>query len=132
MAILAKMIRAVVRSVLLNKAARYALIAALLRFGRYVIQPSSLSRIKSFVSGLGRTAAGSGRSGLLSSLLRPAAELLLLIFARKGGFTSAGLLSALAALILSMNREQGQAKGGTEQKEQAIDLDDYTILEDNH
>lgn len=84
------------------------------------------------MSGLGRTAAGSGRSGLLSSLLRPAAELLLLIFARKGGFTSAGLLSALAALILSMNREQGQAKGGTEQKEQAIDLDDYTILEDNH
>jgi len=135
MVILAKLIRTVLKFVLLNKTVRYALIAALLRFGRYAIRPSTISRIKSFASGLGRAAAGSGRSGLLSRLLLGAAELLVLMFAKKGGFTSAGFLSsALAAMLLSMSRKQehSQANGGKGEKEQVIDLDDYTILEDNH
>ncbi len=135
MATMARLIRAVLRLVLLNKTTRYALIAVLLKFGKSIIKPSTLSRIRSFSAGLGRKMAASGRSGLFSSLLRGAAELLLLLFAKKGGFTSAGFLSALAAVLLSMSREhekQGRSEAGKRENDPVIDLDDFTIVEDNH
>ena len=135
MATMARLIRAVLRLVLLNKAARYALIALMLKIGKSIIKPSTISRIRSFSTGLGGKMATSGRSGLFSSLLRGAAELLLLIFAKRGGFTSAGFLSALAAVLLSMSREQeeqGRYEAGKRESDPVIDLDDYTIVEDNH
>jgi len=135
MATMARLIRAGLRLILLNKAARYALIAVLLKFGKSIIRPSTISKIRSFSTGLGRKMAASGRSGLSSSLLRGAAELLLLIFAKKGGFTSAGFLSALAAVLLSMSREQeeqSRSDVGKAKNDPVIDLDDYTIVEDNH
>ena len=135
MATMARLIRAVLRLVLLNKAARYALIAVMLKIGKSIIRPSTISRIRSFSAGLGGKTAASGRSGLFSSLLRGAAELLLLIFAKKSGFTSAGFVSALAAVLLSMSREQeeqGPSEAGKRENDPVIDLDDYTIVEDNH
>ena len=129
------LIRAALKQLLLNKTARYALIAVLLKFGRSITRPSTISRIRSFAIGLGGKTAASGRSGLFSSLLRGAAELLLLIFAKKGGFTSAGFLSALAAVLLSMSREQeeqGPSEAGKRENDPVIDLDDFTIVEDNH
>ncbi len=131
---LAKLIKAVLSAVLLNKTARYALIAALLKFGKYIFRPSTISKIRSFSAGLGRAAAGSARSGLLSGLLRGGAELLLLKFAKKGGLSGAGFLSALAAIFLAMSRERAKDQGaaGRRDKEQVIDLDEYTILDDNH
>ena len=135
MATMARLIRAVLRLVLLNKAARYALIAVMLKIGKSIIRPSTISRIRSFSIGLGRRTVASGRSGIFSSLLRGAAELLLLIFAKKGGLTSAGFLSALAAVLLSMSREQeeqGPSEAGKRENDPVIDLDDYTIVEDNH
>lgn len=135
MATMARLIRAVLKLVLLNKTARYALIAVMLKIGKSIIRPSTISRIRSFSAGLGRRTVASGRSGIFSSLLRGAAELLLLIFARKGGLTSAGFLSALAAVLLSMSREQeeqGRSEAGKKENDPVIDLDDYTIVEDNH
>ena len=135
MATMARLIRAVLRLVLLNKTARYALMAVMLKIGKSIIKPSTISRIRSFSIGLGRRTVASGRSGIFSSLLRGAAELLLLIFAKKGGLTSAGFLSALAAVLLSMSREQeeqGRYEAGKRESDPVIDLDDYTIVEDNH
>ena len=125
MATMARLIRAVLRRVLLNKAARYALIAVMLKIGKSIIRPSTISRIRSFSVGLGGKTAASGRSGLFSSLLRGAAELLLLIFAKKGGFASAGFLSALAAVLLSMSREQeeqGPSEAGKRENPAAVRL----------
>jgi len=135
MATMARLIRAGLRLVLLNKTARYALIAVLLKFAGSIIRPSTLSKIRSFSTGLGGRMAASGRSGLFPSLLRGAAELLLLIFAKKGGLTSAGFLSALAAVLLSMSREQeeqSRSEAGKGKNDPVIDVDDYTIVEDNH
>ncbi len=134
MAKMARLIRVALRLLLLNKTARFALIAGLMRLGRYIIRPSTISRIKWSSQGLGRKVAASGRSGLFSSLLRAAEELLLLMISSKGGLSRAGILSALAAVLLSMSREQkeGRSDAGKAENEEAIDLDDYTILEDNH
>ena len=129
------LIRAALKQLLLNKTARYALIAVLLKFGRSIIRPSTISRIGSFAMGLGGKTAASGRSGLFSRLLRGAAQLLFLVFAKKGGLNSAGLLSALAAALLYMSREQeerGRPEAGKREEDRVIDLDDYTIAEDDH
>ncbi|MBP7070720.1 MAG: hypothetical protein KBA97_06575 [Methanothrix sp.] len=134
MAKMARLIRAALRLLLLNKTARFALIAGLIKLGRYILRPSTISRIKWSSQGLGKKMAASGRSGLFSSLLRGAEELLLLMLSGKGSLSRAGILSALAAVLLSMSREQreGRSDDGKAEDEEAIDLDDYTILEDNH
>ena len=134
MATMARLIRAVLRLVLLNKSVRYALMALMLKIGKSIIKPSTISRIKWSSQGLGKKMAASGRSGLFSSLLRGAEELLLLMLSGKGSLSRAGILSALAAVLLSMSREQreGRSDDGKAEDEEAIDLDDYTILEDNH
>jgi hypothetical protein len=49
--------------------------------------------------------------------------------------TSAGFLSALAAVLLSMSREQeeqSRSEAGKGKNDPVIDVDDYTIVEDNH
>ena len=130
MGMLIKLIKAAIGAFLLNKTARYAILAALQRFAGYVFRPGTASKMASFASGPGRAAAGSAWSNLLSSLLRGAAELLLLRFASKGGFSIAGVLSALVALMLAMRKEKGQTEARKREKEQIIDLDDYTILEE--
>ena len=134
MAKMARLIRAALRLLLLNKTARFALIAGLIKLGRYILRPSTISRIKWSSQGLGQKMAASGRSGLFSSLLRGAEELLLLMLSGKGSLSRAGILSALAAVLLSMSREQreGRSDDSKAEDEEAIDLDDYTILEDNH
>lgn len=134
MAKMARLIRAALRLLLLNKTARFALIAGLIKLGRYILRPSTISRIKWSSQGLGQKMAASGRSGLFSSLLRGAEELLLLMLSGKVSLSRAGILSALAAVLLSMSREQreGRSDDGKAEDEEAIDLDDYTILEDNH
>ena len=62
MATMARLIRAVLRLVLLNKTARYALMAVMLKIGKSIIKPSTISRIRSFSTGLGGKMAASGRS----------------------------------------------------------------------
>ena len=138
MGMLAKLIKAVVSAVLLNKAARNAFIIAITKSAKFAFRPSTISKVTSFFSGLARAATGGGRSNLFGSLLKGLAELMLLRFAKKGGLAGAGALSALAAVLLAMmrGREKGStgstAPGNEKQKGQIIDLDEYTILEDRH
>lgn len=79
-------------------------------------------------------AGGKGGSSLLSILLKGAAELLLLRFAKKRGFLGPAALSALAALLLSILKERGENNGtnSRRQKEHIIDHDDYTVLDERH
>lgn len=138
MGMLAKLIKAVVSAVLLNKAARNAFIIAITKSAKFAFRPSTISKVTSFFSGLARAATGGGRSNLFGSLLKGLAELMLLRFAKKGGLAGAGALSALAAILLAMMRGRERrptgstAPGSEKQKGQIIDLDEYTILEDRH
>jgi hypothetical protein len=137
MGMLTKLIKTAISAVLLNKAMRSAFIAALIKSVKWTLQPSTRSGIMAFFAKLAKSVPGSApgkRSSLLSILFKGAAELLLLRFAKRSGFLGPAALSALAALLLGTLRgkEDNSGTNSRRQKDQIIDHDDYTILDDRH
>ena len=136
MGMLAKLIKTAISAVLLNKAMRSAFIAALIKSVKWTLQPSTRSGIMAFFAKLAKSVPGSApgksSSNLLSILFKGAAELLLLRFAKRSGFLGPAALSALAALLLGTlrGREENSGASSKKQKDQIIDHDDYTILDD--
>jgi hypothetical protein len=112
MGMLARLIKTVIGAALLNKTVRNAFIASLIKSMNWIMQPSTISRITAFLKGI--------------------AELALLRYARRSGVSGQAALSALAAILLAMmrRREESQGTSGKKQKDQIIDLDEYTIVDD--
>jgi hypothetical protein len=134
MGMLARLIKTVIGAALLNKALRNAFIASLIGSVNWVLRPSTTSRITAFFSSLAKSTPGSIRSGFLKSLFKGVAELVLLRFAKRSGFSGLAVLSAIAALLLAMmkGREESPGISRNKKKDQIIDLDEYTILDDRH
>jgi hypothetical protein len=138
MGMLTKLIKTAISAVLLNKAMRSALLAALIKSVKWTLQPSTRSGIMAFFAKIAKvvpgSAPGKSSSSLLSILFKGAAELLLLRFAKRSGFLGPAALSALAALLLGTLRgkEDNSGTNSRRQKDQIIDHDDYTILDDRH
>jgi hypothetical protein len=134
MVMLARLIKTVIGAALLNKAVRNAFIASLIKSVNWIFRPSTISRLMAFFTSLVKSTPGSNRSNFLTSLFKGAAELLLLRFAQKSGFSGPAVLSALAALLLAMMRgkEESPGQSGKRQKDHIIDLDEYTIVDDRH
>jgi hypothetical protein len=134
MGMLAKLIKTAIGAVLLNKAMRGAFIAALTKSLKWTLQPSTRSGIMAFFDKLARSVPGSAPGKSSSNLLSILAELLLLRFAKRSGFLGPAALSALAALLLGTlrGREENSGMNSKRQKDQIIDHDDYTILDDRH
>lgn len=138
MGMLTKLIKTAISMVLLNKAMRSAFLGALKKSINWTLQPSRITQIMAFFSRIIRSATASagskGGSSLLSILFKGAAELLLLRFAKKGGFLGTAALSALAAILLNMFKERGEDTGtnSSRQDGRIIDHDDYTILDEGH
>jgi hypothetical protein len=122
---LRKLLKAAIGATLLNKTARYAFIGALIKSVQFVFRPATLTKIGSFFS---------RRPNFLGSLFKGIVELALLRSAQKAGFSGAGALSALAAIMLAMmkRRDKNPGTGSSRQNGQIIDLDDYTILDDRN
>ncbi len=138
MGMLARLIKTAISAFLLNKAMRSAFAAALIKSLKWTLQPSRRSGIMVFFTKLAksvpRSASGGNSSNLLSILFKGAMELLLLRFAKRSGFLGPAALSALAALLLGSlrGREENSDTNSKSQRDQVIDHDDYTILDDRH
>jgi hypothetical protein len=138
MGMLTKLIKTAISAVLLNKAMRSAFLAGFIKSASWALQPSTRSRIMAFFSRLIKSdalsASSKGGSSLLSILFKGVAELLILRFAKKKGFLGPAALSAIVALLLSMFKERGEnaATNSRRQKDQIIDHDDYTVLDEGH
>jgi hypothetical protein len=134
MGMLAKLIKTVISAVLLNKAVRSAFIVTIIKSAKWILRPSTISRIMAFFSRLAKSAPGISKSNLLTSLFKGAAELALLRFAKRSGFSGPAALSALAALLLAMMRGREDSPGASSkrQKDKIIDIDEYTIVDDRH
>ncbi len=134
MGMLAKLIKTAISAVLLNKAIRSAFIAGLIKSVKWMLQPSRRSGIMAFFAKLVKETPGIHSSNLLSILFKGATELLLLRFAKRSGFLGPAAFSALAALLLGTlrGREENSGTSGKRQKDQIIDHDEYTILDDGH
>ena len=134
MGMLTKLIKTAISAVLLNKAMRSAFLAALIKSLKWTLQPSTRSGIMAFFAKLVNSVPGSAPGKSSSNLLSILMELLLLRFAKRSGFLGPAALSALAALLLGTlrGREDNSGTNRRRQKDQIIDHDDYTILDDRH
>ena len=134
MGILVRLIKAVIGAALLNKAVRNAFLASLVKSVNWIFRPKTISRIMAFFTNLVKTAPGSSGTNFLASLFKVAAELALLRFAKKSGFTGPAALSALAALLLATmrGRDENSGTNSKSQKDQVIDINEYTILDDRN
>jgi hypothetical protein len=90
--------------------------------------------VTAFFAKQAKSAPGSNRSNILAILFKGAAELILLRFAKRSGLLGPAALSAIVALLLGTLRERGENSGTSSksQKDQIIDHDDFTILDDRH
>jgi hypothetical protein len=134
MGILAKLIKTVISAVLLNKAVRGALIVTLVKLAKWTLQPSTRSRIMALFANLIKSVPGSSRSNFLTSVFKGIAELALLWFAKRSGFSGPAALSALAAILLAMMKgsEESPGTSSNKQKDQIIDIDEYTVVDEWH
>lgn len=134
MGILVRLLKAVIGAALLNKAVRSAFIASLSKSVNWILRPSTISRITAFFTNLMKSTPGSSGSNFLKSLFKVAAELALLRFAKRSGFSGQAALSTLAAIWLAMKKDKEERPGTSSkrQKDQIIDLDEYTIEDDRH
>lgn len=131
---LVRLIKAVIGAALLNKAVRNVFIVALIKSVNWVLRPSTISRIMAFFTNLLKSVPGSSRPNFLTSVFKGIAELALLRYAKRSGFSGPAALSALAAILLAMmkGREESPGTSSKKQKNQIIDLDEYTIEDDRH
>jgi hypothetical protein len=114
MGMLAMLIKTVIGAALLDKAVRNAFIASLVKTMNWILHPSTISRPNFF-----------------TSLFKGAAELVLLRFAKRSGFSGTAALSVIAALLLAMmkGREEHPDNSRKKQKDQVIDIEEYTIFD---
>lgn len=128
------MIKTVIGAALLNKAVRGTFIAGLIKSVNWAIQPSTISRAMAFFARLLKSVTGGSRPNFLKSLFKGLAELLLLRYAKRSGIFGPAALSALAAILLAIMRGKEDSSGASSkrQKDQIIDIDEYTILDDRH
>jgi len=134
MGILAKLIKTVISAVLLNKVVRGAIIVTLVKSVKWTLRPSTRSRIMAFFANLIKSVPGSSRPNFLTGLFKGIVELALLWFAKRSGFSGPAALSALAAILLAMMRGREESPGASSkrQKDQIIDIDEYTVVDDRH
>jgi len=134
MAMLAKLIKTVIGAALINKAFRNTFIAALTKSVNWLLRPSTISRVTAFFAKQAKSVPGSNRSNIPAILFKGAAELILLRFAKRSGLLGPAALSAIVALLLGTLRERAEnsGAGSKRQKDQIIDHDDFTILDDRH
>jgi hypothetical protein len=134
MGILAKLIKTVISAVLLNKAVRGALIVTLVKSVKWTLRLSTRSRIMAFFANLIKFVPGNSRSNFLTGLFKGIAELALLRFAKRSGFSGPAALSAFAAILLATmrGREENSGTSSKKQKDQIIDIDEYTVVDEWH
>ena len=128
------MIKTVISAVLLNKAVRGAIIVTLVKSVKWTLRPSTRSRIMAFFANLIKSVPGSSRPNFLTGLFKGIVELELLRFAKRSGFSGPAVLSALAAILLAMMKGSEESPGASSkrQKDQIIDIDEYTVVDDRH
>ena len=126
------LVKAAIGAALLNRRVRRAFLTGATRSMNWVLQPSTSSRIIAFISSLMKPTSGS-RPSLLQTLLKGAFGLVLLRLTRRSRIFELVAFSGLGALLLDILKAdeglQNENKKG--QKDRIIDIDEYTVIEEN-
>jgi hypothetical protein len=136
MVMLTKLLKAAIWTAILNGVVRGAFRNALIKSMNWILQPSMRSAIGAFLTNLMKVKPGSNY--LLShgqTLLKAALALALLRFTKKSWIIwiieSVGI-STIGALLLALirSREGYETTGKHGQKDQIIDIDEFTIVDE--
>lgn len=125
------LLKAAISAALLNKTVRSALLAGVTRLMNWVMQPSTSSRIIAFISSLMKPTSGS-RPSLFQTLIKGAFSLVLLRLTRGSRILELAAFSGLGAILLDILKASvgSQNADKKRQKDQVIDIDEYTLIED--
>ncbi len=131
MGTLTGIIKAAISAALLNRTIREALINGLTRSMNWVMQPSTSSKIISFISGSMKSAPGN-RPSLIQTLIKGAIGLALLRLAKRSRIVELAAFSSLGALLLDMlkTNQDRQGTGQRRQKDRIIEVDEYKVIEE--
>jgi hypothetical protein len=132
MVILRKLIKIAISTALLNKVVRGAFTNALMKSAKWALQPSMRSSISAFFTN--HVKAKSGTSlwpHYVQTLLKAGLALALLRFTKKSWIIESAGISTIGALLLSLMRSKDdQTPGKSGQRDQIIDLNEYTIIDE--
>ena len=126
------LMKAAIGAALLNETVRSAFLTGVTKSMNYILQPSTSSRIIAFVSGLMKPKSG-GRPGLLQSLFKGALGIVLLRLTRRSRILELAAFSGLGALLLDILKASGSRQNDNKkrQTDQVIDIDEYTVIEED-
>jgi len=126
------LVKAAIGAALLNKTVRSAFLTGVTKSTNYILQPSTSSRIIAFVSGLMKPNSG-GRPGLLMTLFKGALGIVLLRLTRRSRILELAAFSGLGAILLDVLKAGKSSQNGDKkrQTDQVIDIDEYTVIEDD-
>ena len=130
---LKKLMKAAIWTVLLNGVVRGALRTVLMKSLNWILQPSMRSAINAFVTNLMKAKPGiSQRDHYLQTLLKAAFAFVLLRFTKKSWIIESVGISTIGALLLALMRvkEGYKTPRKNDQKDQIIDIDEYTIVDE--
>ena len=130
---LKKLMKAAIWTVLLNGVVRGALRTVLMKSLNWILQPSMRSAINAFVTNLLKAKPGiSQRDHYLQTLLKAAFAFVLLRFTKKSWIIESVGISTIGALLLALMRlrEGYKTTSKNGQKDQIIDIDEYTIVDE--
>ena len=126
------LVKAAVGAALLNVTVRNAFLAGVTKSMNYVMQPSTSSRLIALISSLMKPTSGS-RPSLVQTLLKGAFGLVLLRLTRRSRILELAAFSGLGALLLDILKSSGSRQNDDKnrQTDQIIDIDEYTVIEEN-
>ncbi len=134
MAVLIKLIKAAISTLLFSRAGRNAIFAGLAGLASWIACPSTITKMRNFLGNLLRAKKPVSDNGILRKFFLGALELIILKFSRKAGYSTSGalVLSTLGALLLQAlkSERKGHSQSGSRPSGQVIDLDDFTVMDD--
>ena len=133
MVMLKKLMKAAISIVLLNGVVRGALKTVLMNSLNWILQPSMRSAIGGFVMNFMKTKPGSSHlPNYLRTLLKAALGLALLRYTKKSWIIESVGISTIGALLLALmrSREGYKTPGQNGQKDQVIEIDEFTIVDE--
>ena len=133
MVMLKKIMKAAIWTVLLNGVVRGAFKTVLTKSLNLILQPSMRSNISAFAINLMKAKpGGSQRDHYLQTLLKATLGLALLRFTKKSWIIESVGISIIGALLLALMRLKEGYKTPSKygQKDQIIDTDEFTIIDE--
>lgn len=138
MGTLTGLIKLAMSAILANKAFRGALTGSLARSIGWFTNPSTRSKVNSFVYGAGAKAASGTQSSPFMVIFQTMIGLMLFKYKKIRWIAQFLAFSGLGALLLNMLRknqtimgDQSHSSSRSEQKGQTIEVDDYSVMEED-